>query len=85
MRDDEILINDWLAQDLQAKPGEKLSLTYYVIGNGRALEERRSDFRIRGIVPLAGAAADPTLDAGFSGSGEGGKFERLGRGLSHQP
>ena len=34
MRDDEILVNDWLADDLHAGPGDTLSLAYYVIGNG---------------------------------------------------
>ena len=67
MRDNEILINDWLAKDLDAKPGEKLALRYFVIGQGRALEERESDFTIRGVVPLAGAAADPTLMPDFPG------------------
>ena len=67
MRDNEILINDWLAKDLDAKPGEKLALRYFVIGQGRALEERESDFTIRGVIPLAGPAADPTLMPDFPG------------------
>ncbi len=67
MRDDEILVNDWLAGDLKAKPGDTLSLTYFVIGNGRALEEQRRDFRVKGIVPLAGAAGDRTLMPDFPG------------------
>ncbi len=67
MRDDEIVINDWLADDLEAKPGDTLSLAYYVIGNGRALEERTHDFRVRAMVPLTGAAADRTLMPDFPG------------------
>ncbi|MDB6108863.1 MAG: hypothetical protein JWR69_613, partial [Pedosphaera sp.] len=67
MRDDEILINQWLADDLQAKPGDALRLTYFVIGNGRALEERQGEFHIRGILPLSGAAADRTLMPEFPG------------------
>ncbi len=70
MHDDEILINDWLAQDLQAQPGESISLTYYVIGNGRALEEHRDDFHIHGIIPLAGPAADRGLMPDFPGLAE---------------
>jgi hypothetical protein len=31
MRDDEILINEWLADDLNAKKGDRLSLVYFVI------------------------------------------------------
>jgi ABC-type antimicrobial peptide transport system permease subunit len=67
MRDDEILLNDWLASDLQAKPGESVRLKYFVIGNGRALEERTAEFRVRGIVPLAGTAADRRLMPDFPG------------------
>jgi putative ABC transport system permease protein len=67
MRDDEILVNDWLADDLQAKPGDKLSLTYYVISADRKLVEQQSEFRVHGVVPMAGAAADPTLMPEFPG------------------
>ncbi len=67
MRDDEILINDWLAEDLDATPGETILLTYYVIGNGRALEERTNEFTIHGIVPLSGPAGDRTLMPDFPG------------------
>ena len=70
MRDDEILINDWLAEDLHAKLGELLVLTYYVIGNGRASEERQQEFRIHGLVPLSGAAADRGLMPDFPGLAE---------------
>ena len=67
MKDDEILLNDWLADDLQTKAGETLTLTYFVIGNGRALEEHTNSFRIRGVVPLKGAADDRTLMPDFPG------------------
>jgi putative ABC transport system permease protein len=67
MEDDEILINRWLEDDLQARPGDALRLSYYVIGTdtreggGRHLEQRSSSFRIRAILPLQGEAADPEL------------------------
>jgi ABC-type antimicrobial peptide transport system permease subunit len=67
MRDDEILVNDWLANDLQVKPGDKLSLTYYVISADRKMVEQQSEFRVHGVVPMAGAAADPTLMPDFPG------------------
>jgi ABC-type antimicrobial peptide transport system permease subunit len=67
MPDDEILINQWLAEDLGAKPGDELALTYYVVGLGRALEEKTARFRVRSILPLTGFAADPTLMPDFPG------------------
>src|SRR5205807_3747784 len=39
-RDDEIVINQWLADDLQAKPGDQLQLAYFVPGTTRRLEEK---------------------------------------------
>ncbi len=67
MRDDEILLNSWLAEDLQAKPGDPVRLAYFVIGASRTLVERTNSFRVRGIVPLEGAAADRTLMPDFPG------------------
>ncbi|PYK98770.1 MAG: hypothetical protein DME19_11235 [Verrucomicrobia bacterium] len=67
MRDDEILINQWLADDLNAKPGDKLVLSYYVIGLSRRLEERTHEFTVRAVVPLSGAAADRSLMPEFPG------------------
>ena len=83
MRDDEILINQWLADDLHAKPGDALRLTYFVIGNGRALEERQGGFHVRGILPLSGPAADRTLMPEFPGLAQGRELPRLGCRLSY--
>ncbi len=67
MADDEIVINQWLADDLQVGAGDKLALTYYVMGPLRKLRERMRVFRIRRIVPVAGLAADRTLMPDFPG------------------
>src|SRR5207302_7103177 len=67
MRDDDILINQWLADDLNAKPGDQLALSYYVIGLSRRLEERTNQFTVRAVVPLSGAAADRNLMPEFPG------------------
>jgi len=52
-KDDEITINSWLADDLGAKPGDELTLRYYVIGHRRELVERTANFRVRAVIPLA--------------------------------
>ncbi len=57
----EIVINDWLARDLRAAPGQKLAMRYFVVGLQRKLEERVAEFTIRAVVPLTGEAADPDL------------------------
>jgi putative ABC transport system permease protein len=67
MKDDEILLNQWLADDLQAKPGDALQLHYFVVGVMRHLEERQQSFRVHAILPMQGASADRELMPDFPG------------------
>lgn len=65
--DDEILINQWLADDLGAKTGDSIELTYSVVGPMRKLQEAKSSFKVRGILPMDGPAADPNLMPDYPG------------------
>jgi ABC-type lipoprotein release transport system permease subunit len=67
MRDDEIILNQWTADDLQAGPGTTVALSYYTIGLARRLEERTNQFVVRGVVPLAGVTGDQSLMPEFPG------------------
>ena len=67
MRDDEILVNQWLADDLLVKPGDAVALSYYLVDSGSRLVERTNTFRVREIVPLKGIYADRTLMPEFPG------------------
>ena len=67
IKDDEIIINDWLAQDLQAKPGDVLTISYFAITPQMQLQERKEKFTIRGVVPMTGLAADRALTPEFPG------------------
>ncbi len=48
---DEMLITQWLKDDLGAKVGDKIEVDYYVLGLNRQLEERPHTFTVTGIVP----------------------------------
>jgi len=67
MGDDEILLNSWLAEDLAAKPGDNVTLTYRTLGPLRRLETAAAAFRVRGVVPIVGPADDPNLMPDFPG------------------
>jgi len=67
MPDDEILINQWLADDLNAGLGDSIELAYFVVGPMRKLEERKSEFKVRQILPMDSLAADPELMPDFPG------------------
>jgi len=64
---DEIIINEWLATDLEAKVGDTIELTYYIIGKLRKLEEQTRSFTVKSIVPIKGWAADRNLTPNFPG------------------
>jgi len=67
MQDNKILINQWLADDLGAKVGDSIELTYSVVGQLKKLEERKSTFEVRKILPMDGPANDPELMPDFPG------------------
>lgn len=67
MADDEILLNQWLADDLGVKPGDPVSLVYYRVDAGAKLLEHTNTFRFRAAVPVEGLYADRTLMPEFPG------------------
>ena len=67
LADDEIAINQWLADDLQAKPGDQIAVQYYVMGLMRELVERTNLFRVRQILPMELPYVDASLMPDFPG------------------
>ncbi len=63
----ELVLNDWLAQDLAAGVGDTVRLAYYQAADGGTLVERTAEFRVRAVVPLAGLAADRAWMPEFPG------------------
>ncbi|HEV3417282.1 MAG TPA: FtsX-like permease family protein [Pirellulales bacterium] len=73
LKDDEILLNSWAADDMakqgaKLKPGDTIQLQYFEPESlhGEATE-RTADFRLKAIVELDGAAADPNLTPELKG------------------
>jgi len=63
----EVVLNSWLAEDLQAGVGDSVSMTYFVVEGGSRLAERTSDFVVKAIIPLEGEAADKRWMPEFPG------------------
>lgn len=59
----DIIVNEWLAQDIAVQPGDKLHLKYHLVGSHGELPEEERDFTVRGILKLDGTPAD---DRGFT-------------------
>ena len=49
--DGQILLNQWAADDLGARPGDAVELTYLVMAPGGGLIEERTVLRLAGVVP----------------------------------
>lgn len=62
-----ILLNRWAAEDLGASPGDRITLSYYLAGDFGELRTESSEFKLSGVVDLAGAAADPGYVPEFEG------------------
>jgi ABC-type lipoprotein release transport system permease subunit len=62
LKDDEIVLNSWAAEDLGVQPGAEVEITYFLpeTTHGR-VQEARAKFRLKAIVALEGLAADPDL------------------------
>ena len=57
-KDNEVVLNEWIAEDLGAKIGDTIDVKYYVVGDRGELPEASKTFRVAGIVKIAGAADD---------------------------
>ena len=62
-----IILNDWIARDLNVKPGDTVSLEYYLWHENGRLETKKADFQLAAIVPIAGLAADRELVPEYPG------------------
>lgn len=62
LADDEIALNDWAAENLDAKVGDQITLTYYQpeTTHGELREDEPITLTLRAIVPLADAPGQPT-------------------------
>lgn len=64
---DQIIINQWLADDLGAGPGDALMMRYFVLDEGRRLREQTRKLTVVRVLPMEGAAVDPALMPAFAG------------------
>ncbi len=67
LHDDEILINQWLAEDLNASPGSEIEVSWFAPDQAAQLLERTNRFRVRAVLPMDHPALDRSLMPDFPG------------------
>ncbi|RPH99161.1 MAG: ABC transporter permease [Calditrichaeota bacterium] len=70
LKDDEIILNRWTAEDLHAQIGDAITLSYFIVGPGRTLIENQRSFILRRIVPMNSFFTDRSLMPDFPGLAE---------------
>ncbi|MDP6042360.1 MAG: ABC transporter permease [Candidatus Latescibacteria bacterium] len=67
LNENEIFLNAWATEDLNAKAGDEIEIAYYEVGTKEELTTRWKTFQLKGIVAMSGLGADPTLSPEYPG------------------
>jgi ABC-type lipoprotein release transport system permease subunit len=62
-----IRLNEWAATDLQAMPGDRVDIDYFIWSDQDGLRTETAAFRFVAIVPMSGAGGDGTLTPEYPG------------------
>ena len=68
----EVVINEWLAKDLQVEVGDELNLDFYQVGPLRRLLEKSIDLEVSSIKRMNGYFADHSLAPDLPGLSDAG-------------
>ncbi len=63
----EVILNTWAAEDLGAKVGDQINITYFSVKADEEYETESASFVLSGIVPIEGFAADRNIIPVFPG------------------
>ncbi len=67
---DGIVLNEWAGTDLAARPGDRLSMEFYVWEDEGRIVTREAEFTVEAVVPLEGIAGDRDLAPTYPGISE---------------
>jgi putative ABC transport system permease protein len=81
LKDDEVIINQWTAEDLGAHAGDSVKLTYYEIGQLRELRETSRNFIVRAIIKNNTDFIDSSLMPRFQGFSQAGNCSDWNAGV----
>ncbi len=62
-----IWLNEWAANDLDARPGDAVELEYFVWNDDGGLETRAATFTMQGVLPMMRIGGDRTLTPDYPG------------------
>jgi putative ABC transport system permease protein len=72
LKENEIIINQWLSSDLKISQNDTIEIEYFTIGALRTLTEVRKQFIVKDIIPTQGKIANKSLMPLFPGLADAG-------------
>jgi len=81
LADNEIILNEWAADDLKVEPGDEITLKYLEIGPLRQLVDRQSVFILKEIVPMTAIWADSSRMPWIPGLSDAGHCREWDAGV----
>ena len=81
LSENEIILNSWAADDLNAKVGDKIRLNYLEIGPLRKLIEKESEFILKEIIPMDSEWNDATRVPHLPGLSDAGHCREWDAGV----
>ncbi|GMW02407.1 MAG: hypothetical protein AMXMBFR84_35430 [Candidatus Hydrogenedentota bacterium] len=67
LAEDEMVINEWLATQLQVQAGDRLTVTYVEVMPSNQFEERSREFTVKRVLPMADFTIEKDLVPEFPG------------------
>lgn len=77
----EVIVNSWLANDLQLKPGDTIDTRYFIVGPRRELEQATASLVVKGVIPIEESARDGFLMPDIPGMSDAGDCNEWDAGI----
>ncbi len=77
----EIILNDWAANDLKARVGDTITITWFEIGPLRQLVEKSHSLKVSDVVPITGEYGDSGLMPSIPGLSDAGHCREWKAGI----
>ncbi|MCA9040085.1 MAG: ABC transporter permease [Planctomycetaceae bacterium] len=74
LADNEIILNEWLADDLKVTVGEEIELSYHTVGSHGELPEEVQTFKVAGICSMEGPSQDRGVTPELKGITDADRF-----------
>ncbi|NOU16423.1 MAG: FtsX-like permease family protein [Bacteroidales bacterium] len=81
LKDDEVVVNDWLVKDLGIRVGDSISFKYFIIGSLRTIKEVGKSFIVKGVVPTHSSLINNSLMPLFPGLADAGSCHDWNTGV----